>query len=133
MGRRCCPSQYQAVSNNLLDFPNCVATRRISEDIVMDSDGESACFNLAQDSSSEDEDTEDGKESNSQASESCVGQTENQMEVLEDIRALLDEDQELAAYTVKVSNCDSYFMCNRDNPLLKPPFNYPPYYPSLQR
>ena len=42
------------------------------------------------------------------------------MEVLEDIRALLDEDQESTVDTVKVSNRDSYFMCNRDNPLLKP-------------
>ena len=85
----------------------------------MDSDEESPCFNMPNNSSSEDEDTEDGKESDSQTSETCEGQTDNQMEVSEDIRALLDEDQELVVDTVQVSSCNSYFMCNRDNPMLK--------------
>ena len=75
---------------------------------------------MPQDSSSEDEDTEDGIESHSLASVTSEGRTENQLEVLEDIRFLLEEDQECAVDTVKVSNCNSYFMCNRDNPLPKP-------------
>ena len=57
MGRSGCHSQSQTSSNNLIDIPNCAATRRISEDIDLDSDGESQCPNMPQDSSLEDEDT----------------------------------------------------------------------------
>ena len=54
-----CPSQKQASSNNSLGDPNLAAIRRTCEDTEMDFDGESPCFNMPQDSSSEGEDTED--------------------------------------------------------------------------
>ena len=72
VGRRSCPSQFQAISNNLPDFPNCAATQRLCEDIEIVSDGESLCFNMAQDSSSEeDEETEDGIVSDSSIRVRC--------------------------------------------------------------
>ena len=61
----------------------------------LDSDRDTRFINMNVSSSSEDAETEDGEDADFQSFEAYDGQTDNQLVVLEDIKALFSENQEL--------------------------------------
>ena len=104
MGRSLSPSTQESDRNKnfhsshhpgrnmeLSGLANYAAISRTIEDIEFDSNGDIPCINMNIRSSLEDANTEDGEDADSQSSKAYKGQTDNQLAVLEDIKALFSE------------------------------------------
>ena len=75
--------------SEIIGVNNVDVASSIMEDIEVESDGEAPCFNVPSSSSSNDEEEEVGGETDCLIFETEMGQMDNQLDALEDIRVLV--------------------------------------------
>ena len=113
-------SSHKDRNTQFFGVSNLAVNSGFMEEFDFESDGDAQCINMIPSSSSAAIDDEEEEEAGSQSSDDNEVHTDNQFEVLEDIRSLFNENQELAANSVQVSNLNSNFFSIRDCSMPKP-------------